>query len=77
MSCHSNRADVWESALALRAVAAGSEAGSGALFPEQVTRAGSRARVLGIDDECRLLIEYEDGSSEALSSGEVSVLLTL
>lgn len=39
-------------------------------------RAGSRARVLGIDDECRLLIEYEDGSSEALSSGEVSVLPT-
>ena len=39
-------------------------------------RTGSRARVLGIDDECRLLIEYEDKSREALSSGEVSVLLT-
>ena len=37
-------------------------------------RAGSRARVLGIDDECRLLTEYEDGSREALSSGEVSVI---
>lgn len=45
-------------------------------FVPNDTRAGSRARVLGIDDECRLLIEYEDGSSEALSSGEVSVLLT-
>ena len=45
-------------------------------FVPNDTRADSRARVLGIDDECRLLIEYEDGSSEALSSGEVSVLLT-
>ena len=39
-------------------------------------RAGCRARVIGIDDECRLLIEYDDKSREALSSGEVSVLLT-
>ncbi len=37
------------------------------------SRAGSRALVTGIDDECRLLVEYEDGSTEALSSGEVSV----
>lgn len=39
-------------------------------------RAGSRALVTGIDDECRLLIKYEDGREEALSSGEVSVVLT-
>ncbi|MCR5502093.1 MAG: biotin--[acetyl-CoA-carboxylase] ligase [Lachnospiraceae bacterium] len=33
-----------------------------------------RARVIGIDDEYRLLVEYSDGSVEALSSGEVSVV---
>lgn len=38
-------------------------------------RSGKRARVTGIDDECRLLIEYEDGISDVLSSGEVSVIL--
>jgi BirA family biotin operon repressor/biotin-[acetyl-CoA-carboxylase] ligase len=38
-------------------------------------RSGSRALVTGIDDECRLLIEYEDGNEETLSSGEVSVVL--
>ena len=31
------------------------------------------ATACGIDDECRLLVRYEDGTSEALSSGEVSV----
>ena len=31
------------------------------------------ARALSIDDECRLLVCYDDGSTEALSSGEVSV----
>ena len=31
------------------------------------------AKVLGIDRECRLLVEYDDGKKEALSSGEVSV----
>ena len=31
------------------------------------------AMACGIDDECRLLVRYEDGSTEALSSGEVSV----
>ena len=31
------------------------------------------ATAFGIDDECRLLVRYEDGSAEALSSGEVSV----
>ena len=32
------------------------------------------ALVKGIDDEYRLLVEYPDGSREALSSGEVSVI---
>ncbi len=32
------------------------------------------ALVTGIDDECRLLVRYEDGSADALSSGEVSVV---
>ena len=32
------------------------------------------ATVLGIDDDCRLIVEYEDGSREVLSSGEVSVI---
>ena len=31
------------------------------------------ARALDIDEECRLIVEYEDGSREALSSGEVSI----
>lgn len=39
------------------------------------SRADSRALVTGIDDECRLLIKYEDGTEESLSSGEVSVML--
>ena len=32
------------------------------------------AEVIGIDDECRLLVKYEDGTTEALMSGEVSVV---
>ncbi len=32
------------------------------------------AFVTGIDDECRLQIRYDDGHTEALSSGEVSVV---
>lgn len=32
-----------------------------------------RARALAIDDDCRLLVRYEIGKIEALSSGEVSV----
>lgn len=32
------------------------------------------AKVLGIDDECRLLVEYDDKKIEYLSSGEVSVV---
>lgn len=31
------------------------------------------AKVLGIDGECRLLVEYDDGRREALLNGEVSV----
>lgn len=33
------------------------------------------AKALEIDKECRLLVQYEDGRTEALSSGEVSVRL--
>lgn len=43
-----------------------------------VLKAGSdpeRALVLGLDDECRLLVRYEDGTEEALSSGEISIRL--
>ncbi len=32
-----------------------------------------KAFALAIDDECRLVVRYEDGREEALSSGEVSV----
>ena len=35
--------------------------------------AARQAQVLDIDEDCRLVVRYEDGSSEALSSGEVSV----
>ncbi len=40
-----------------------------------VIRGGSArpATALDIDGECRLLVRYEDGTEEALSSGEVSV----
>ena len=40
-----------------------------------VIRGGSSrpAKALDIDDECRLIVEYEDGILEALSSGEVSI----
>ena len=31
------------------------------------------AKALDIDEECRLMVEYEDGTQEALSSGEVSI----
>ena len=33
------------------------------------------ALALGIDDQCRLLVRYDDGAAEALSSGEVSIRL--
>ena len=32
-----------------------------------------KARAYGVDDEARLLVEYEEGGSEALFTGEVSV----
>lgn len=32
-----------------------------------------RARALSVDDECRLAVEYENGSRETLASGEVSI----
>lgn len=32
------------------------------------------AKVLDIDDECRLVVQYDNGETEALSSGEVSVV---
>ena len=41
-----------------------------------VIAAGSdpvRATATGLDDECRLLVRYEDGTSAALSSGEISI----
>ena len=43
--------------------------------PVNVIRGGTTrpATALDIDEECRLLVRYEDGSTEALSSGEVSV----
>ena len=31
------------------------------------------AKALDIDEECRLIVQYDDGRTEALSSGEVSV----
>lgn len=40
--------------------------------------AGDRAnpaRALDVDERCRLVVEYEDGRREALSSGEISVKL--
>ncbi len=33
------------------------------------------AQVLDLDDDCHLLVQYEDGSRESLSSGEISIRL--
>ena len=33
------------------------------------------ALALGIDEDCRLLVRYDDGSEETLSSGEISIKL--
>lgn len=33
------------------------------------------ATALDVDDQCRLVVRYEDGSTQALSSGEISVRL--
>lgn len=41
-----------------------------------VIKAGSepcKAHALDTDDECRLIVRYEDGSEETLSSGEISI----
>lgn len=38
-------------------------------------RGARRATALGIDERCRLLVRYEDGSREALNAAEVSVRL--
>ena len=43
-----------------------------------VLKAGAEpqaARVLGVDDECRLKVRYPDGTEETLSSGEISIKL--
>jgi BirA family biotin operon repressor/biotin-[acetyl-CoA-carboxylase] ligase len=42
---------------------------------EEAERAASPifGKVLSIDENCRLMVAYEDGSCELLSSGEVSV----
>ena len=43
-----------------------------------VIKAGSNpqeAHVLGVDDECRLEVRYADGTTESLSSGEISIRL--
>ncbi len=37
--------------------------------------AGKSAEALAIDDDCRLLVRYEDGSEEWLSTGEISIRL--
>ena len=34
------------------------------------------ARALDVDNRCRLLVEYDDGRRETLSSGEISVKLS-
>lgn len=41
-----------------------------------VRNTGSRpAKALAIDDSCRLLVRYDDGSEEFLSTGEISIRL--
>ena len=37
------------------------------------SESSKNARVKGVDDEARLLVEYEDGKEEALFTGEVSI----
>ncbi|MGN0242664.1 MAG: biotin--[acetyl-CoA-carboxylase] ligase [Lachnospiraceae bacterium] len=36
-----------------------------------------RAYVYGMDEDCRLLVEYEDGTKESLSCGEIQLALSL
>ena len=33
------------------------------------------AKVLGVDDECHLRVQYDDGTEELLSGGEISIRL--
>lgn len=45
-------------------------------FEKRAERAGcgrEYAKALGIDEECRLLVQYDDGTKEALSGGEISI----
>ena len=42
---------------------------------QQGPDAGREAEAIGIDDDCRLHVRYEDGSDEWLSSGEISIRL--
>lgn len=35
-----------------------------------------KARALDVDDQCRLVVRYENGTTEALSSGEIRVRMT-
>ena len=37
------------------------------------SESSKNARVKGVDDDARLLVEYEDGKEEALFTGEVSI----
>lgn len=44
-------------------------------FVRVITPSGTRrARAQSVDEACRLVVQYEDGSTEALSSTEVSIL---
>ena len=36
-------------------------------------RSDRKAEAIGLDDECRLIVRYEDGSTETIDSGEISV----
>ena len=41
-----------------------------------VLKAGAapvRALAIGLDDDCHLIVRYDDGSEEALYSGEISI----
>lgn len=38
-------------------------------------KGGRKAHALNVDEECRLIVQYEDGSTEHLSSGEISIQL--
>lgn len=51
-----------------------------AIGQEIVVLSGNQSRnatAYGVDEECRLLVRYEDGETESLSSGEISIRLSL